>query len=389
MTAQALTRGWGGQGLWGQASAVLGTNLVQAGIPFCSVLILGRRFGMECAGDYALAQAVTLPVFQFLSLQLKPLLLTRKASEFPLGAALYLRALSSVAGILFAGVAYIFCGGLALLLAGGRLLDSWSELTHAEWQRQGRAEKAFGVSVLRGGLAVGCLLGAGSAEMGLALYLAGSLLLLLLLERPPESGEYVSDGWELLRSGMTLGVVISILSLQAQAPRIALEHWGTRAGLGLFATMTVLLQAGNLVASSYGQSLLPRLGEASVRRIAWWTMLPGAAALVAALPLWWGQEVIAGWLAPQAAREAAALVPYLSAVGMVAWPAATVGCALTAKRLYRPQLWIVSAGSAVAVGASWMLVPGYGASGAAMAMGVAAVVNLVMSFAVLQWGRPE
>lgn len=386
MTAHALSRSFAANGFLSQAASVFGANLMQAAVPFCSLLILGRRFGMDAAGEYALAQAITLPVFQLLSLQLKPLLLTRSPLECPLGAALYLRGLSSLLGIVFAGAAYTFFGGLALLLAGSRLVDSWSELTHAEWQRQGKAHWAFAVALLRGALAVGLLLIAASPELGLAMYLGASLFLLVLLESPREELEFHADGGELLRNGLLLGVVMSLLTLQAQAPRYALEHWSSRASLGLFATMTVLLQAGNLLASSFGQSLLPKLPEASMRQIARWTTLPALFGLAMAAPLVAFREPLARLLAPETPTEAANLLTYLAGVQVVVWPAATIGCALTAKRLYRPQLWIALGSNLIAAIAASLLVPRWGAPGAALAMGATSLSVLGFSFTALQLG---
>ncbi len=356
---------------------------MQAAVPFCSLLILGRRFGMDAAGEYALAQAYLLPVFQFLSLQLKPLLLSRSVAEFPVGAAYYLRGASSLVGILVAGMAYTLLGGLALLLAGGRLVESWSELTHADWQRRGKAHRAFGVSFLRALLAVSFLWLASSPEIGLAMYLASSLLLLVLLEFPREERDYHADGRELVRSGLLLGVVIFLLSLQAQIPRYALEEWSSRASLGVFATMTVLLQAGNLLASSYGQSLLPRLAEASLKQIANWSALPTLLALAVAVPLVLLRESIAGILTPNHVSESAELLLFLAGVQVAAWPAATIGCALTAKRLYRPQLWLAIATNLVAAGAAFALVPSWGVPGAAVAMGFTSLAVLGFSFSAL------
>ncbi len=387
MTAQTLGRDLGGSAFFGQAAAVFGANLLQAAIPFASLIVIGRRFGLETAGDYAFAQALTLPVFQFLSLQLKPLLLTRAPSELPLGAALHLRALSSVAGILFAGAAYIAFGSMALLLAASRLLESWSELTHADWQRHGKAHRAFAVSATRAATAFVSLLLATSPELGLAFYLAASLALLLACETPRGEQSFDADGRELLRSGGLLGIVMSLLSLQAQIPRFALEHWASNASLGIFATLTLFLQAGNLMASSYGQSLLPKLPLASPRRIAAWVCLPSLAAAAVALPLLLAKAELIEILVPGAGVEAAQTLTALAGLQLVAWPAATIGCALTAKRLYRPQLWIAGAANLAAALAAYTLVPAWGPTGAAAAMGITSISTLALGFLALHFGE--
>jgi O-antigen/teichoic acid export membrane protein len=387
MTAHTLGRDLGGSAFLGQAAAVFGANLLQAAIPFASLLIVGRRFGLDAAGEYAFAQALTLPAFQFLSLQLKPLLLTRSSQDLPLGSALHLRALSSVVAILFAGAAYIGFGAMALLLAAGRLLESWSELSHADWQRQGKAHRALAASAARAAAALLALLSAASPETGLALYLAANLTLLLVFETPRGRQSYAAGIRELLHSGALLGLVMLLLSLQAQIPRFALERFSSSASLGVFATLTAILQAGNLVASSYGQSLLPKLPSATSRQIAAWVCLPSLLAAVVALPVVIARVGLVEILVPGAGVEAANTLAALAALQLVAWPAATIGCALTAKRLHRPQLWIAGASNLAAALGAWTLVPLWGAVGAAAAMAITSISTLALSFIALQLGE--
>ena len=77
------------------------------------------------------------------------------------------------------------------------------------------------------------------------------------------------------------------------------------------------------------------------------------------------------------ARE---LLLSLGMAQLVVWPAAMIGYALTAKRLYKELLWVGLGIAATSVLASLTLIPAWGASGAAIAMTLSAAATLGLSF---------
>jgi O-antigen/teichoic acid export membrane protein len=358
-----------------QPALLLAAQLTQAAGPYAAILLTGYRFGLSEAGQLAYAQALSLPVFQLLSLQLKPLLLTHTALELPIGAAIRLRWATSLLGLVWLLALLPWAGSAAALAASLRWLENWSDIFTAHWQKDAAALRVFFASILRTlGLALSLALAPGLVP-ALALASLCSLTVLVLVERPPRTAPARGFSYApILRRAFLLGFVLFLMAFQSSIPRLALEKWANLEALGSFATLSVVLQIGTLVSSSFGQVLLPRLHSAPVPeifRLLLWPFSAGALILSAAhlLPL------------------PAANGPVFQALcwaQLTSWPAAFLGCALTAKRLYRAQVWIVASLAAISAAASALLVPRLGAAGAAYALGVTGAAMLLLSGIVLQ-----
>jgi O-antigen/teichoic acid export membrane protein len=379
------SRHWGTDVFW---ATVL--NLSQAGGPFLAIMILARLHGMTAAGEFAYAQALTAPVAQLLNLQLKALILTHSSSELPLSVAFKLRGAATSVGLLIAGGFAVFVSPSASVWMLVRLVDSWAELFQSEAQREGRMARAAVSAFLRAVALVLCIAGSNSLVAAAFGYLLVSVLLLLTVDRCETSRETVaqSEIWTtVLRSGAMLGFVLFLQSASSSIPRVVLEQQTDLATLGILATLSTLVQTGNLVASAYGQGLLPSLSSASRRRIAWWVILPALAGLVAcAIELTFPSEVL-GLLGIQ---ESAAARQLLTAVGVsqiLIWPSAVIGYCLTSRRLYGHLVWVGVALLGSSALASIWLVPLWGAVGAVAALAVPAVVNLLLGFSLLPRGK--
>jgi O-antigen/teichoic acid export membrane protein len=187
----------------------------------------------------------------------------------------------------------------------------------------------------------------------------------------------------LLRNGLLLGVVLFLVTCSGSIPRVALEHWAGPAALGAFATLTVFQQAGNLVASSYGQSLLPRLRQAPLGTIAFWVSVPSLWAIAALLPAYVLRDAIVEFIMPNAPSGISEVFLALTLAQVLAWPAAVIGCALTAKRLYRPQIYVAVLSAAASAIAASLLVPPFAALGAVATLALASATTLLCGFVLL------
>lgn len=386
MTVQVLGNSVGLRAWLGNSAAILATNLAQAAAPFLSLFLIGRLHGMEEAGRFALAQSLTAPTFQLLGLQLKPLLLSYTAQEVPVGSILPLRLLTSLAGVLLGAGLYIFSGSVSLWLALLRLTDSWIELHHAAWQRQDEPWRPMLTTLARLGVAAITLLTIPKLESALAAQFVLSLFLLWAFEWKQESAIAQIDLQLLARRGFMLGAVLLFVSFQAHIPRVALENWHGPAELGALATLAVLIQGGNLAASAFGQSLLPKLRVASIREVLGFaSLLFLAAALIALLLMPLRQSVAAAILGADV-PAAGDILWLLSLAQMCSWPAAVIGCALTAKRIDRPQVWMAGALCVFAIPLSYLLIAPWGARGAATICVILSALTLGLSYAALRCG---
>ena len=361
-------------------------NLSQAAGPFLGLILISQAQGLEAAGRFAYAQALTTPIVLLLSFQLKALLLTHSAQELSTASAAGIRVLSTALGVAIAFALLLLFSPMAGLLMAARLVDSWAELFQADQQRSGRMWRSGLSAAVRAGCFLGAIAFTGSAEQGVAAYFVLSFILLVVfdMDSPGVGLNFDPAIWRcFLSRGALLGTVLFLNASQSSFPRLTLGHYTNEAALGSFATLSVLLQAGNLVASAFGQGLLPALATASLRRVIGWAVLPAVAGVVA-----FGAIFLAGDLffqlfrVPRRADSAQTLLA-LGVSQIVVWPSAMIGYALTARRIYNQQIYLSLAMIAVAAISSLLLVPRYGAPGAAATLGISSTAMLLVSFWLL------
>jgi O-antigen/teichoic acid export membrane protein len=197
--------------------------------------------------------------------------------------------------------------------------------------------------------------------------------------------------YRLTKLALPLGVVMLFISLNANIPRYFIEHHLGIDQLGVFAAIAYLIVAGNIVVGALGQSASPRLskyyaaGDVSSFRALLWKLLAIGATLgvggliVAALA---GGELLSLiYTAEYGAR--ADLFAWLMVVALLTYSASFIGYGMTAARYFKAQfpLFAIVTGSTVL--ACYWLIPTFGLTGAALAMIVAALVQIVGSVGVI------
>lgn len=384
MTAQVLGGGIGFRAWLGNSAIILITNLAQAATPFLSLFLIGRLYGMEEAGRFALAQSLTAPAFQLIGLQLKPLILSYTLQELPVGSVLPLRFLTTMLSILLGAILYIFEGGITMLLSMLRMADSWIELYQAAWQRQDEAWRPMFSTLARLSVAVISLLAIPTLEGALTGQLALSLFILWAFDLRTENADAQIGLMTLAKRGLLLGSVLLLVSLQAHIPRIALEHWHGPAELGALATLAVLLQCGNLTASAIGQALLPKLRGATRTEILQFASLLFFPASIMAMLLFPFRHEAAGLILAASFPAAGEVLWLLSLAQVCSWPAAIVGCALTARRIDEPQIWIAGSLCVLCIPLSYFLIGPWGARGAAAITAVLSALTLILGWTALR-----
>ncbi len=368
---------WIGDSAW-----VIAANLSQAAGPFLGLILISRLQGVEAAGRFAYAQAFTTPLILLLSLQLKALLLTHSERELTLAAAAGMRTLSTALGLLSAVALLVLVSPLAALLMVARLADSWAELFQAQQQRDGRMWRAGTGAVARSLVFLAAIASTASAERGIAVYALFSLLLVVVFDVRSSRFRLSFNliAWKIFFArGALLSIAMFLLAAQASVPRIALGHYVSDAALGGFATLSVILQTGNLVASSFGQALLPSLGQASLRRIATWVTIPAVVAAAVLILFRLAPDLPMVFLHVPVGIESRHTLNALCLSQLAVWPAAVIGYALTARRIYSQQIYLSAVLLAVAALASWLLIPRFGAPGAAAALGISSISMLSLS----------
>lgn len=370
-----------------ELGALLFANLLQAAAPSLAVLLLGHLHGLSAAGDFAYALAFTAPLGQCFSFQVKALLLTYPPSEFSLSQAIGLRSWLLPPLLLVAALLGWFTQPMVGLWLLARTLDSWCEVFQAEHQRSARLGRlAIGTLARTLALTVAVAL-IPQATAAALFYLLLALLTLIALDAVPYQF-WPSLSWQQdviwLRRGFALGLCLFLQAASSSFPRLLLEGTADAAALGLFASLCIPLQTGNILTSAFGQSLLPRLGSASLRQLVVWTLIPATGALLFFLVGW----PLRNWLfLAFAAPDTPAthnLWRTLLLANIVIWPAVFIGHALTARRLFQPLIWVASGLLLTSLVAGFWLVPRYGVIGAALTLAATSASMLLQSFLVLK-----
>jgi O-antigen/teichoic acid export membrane protein len=365
-------------------------NLSQAAGPFVGLLALTKLHGLEAAGHFAYAQAVTAPLAQLMNFQLKALLLTHSDEEIPLSLAVRLRTLTSLPGLAAVLGLGFWISPLTGLWMFSRLIDSWAELYQTQSQRHGDMASCAVSVAFRALMLVLLLAWIPGLEVAAGLYCCLSLTVLCAFDfrfRTPSTARHGGSLESLFRRGLLLGLILFLQALGSSIPRIVLEKYTDTITLGLFANFAVMVQGGTLLVTSYGQSLLPTLASAPVGKVVRICSITMALAGFVFL----GEQLFATTAFKLLNIEESVLArELLWAMGLTqltVWPAALVGFALTARRLYGSLLWVGVSLALTSLIGSLLVVPRWGAAGAATALGLVGFATLAVSLLSLRQAR--
>jgi O-antigen/teichoic acid export membrane protein len=193
------------------------------------------------------------------------------------------------------------------------------------------------------------------------------------------------------RLSIPLGITATLGSLILNVPRYFIEHYAGPRALGFFAAIAYLMVAGNLVTNAVGQSATPKLAlrhasgdvrafRALLFRLCAAATVPGIAGLLVAILA--GKPVLR--LLYRADYESYSGLFTLVMIATAIFCAASIlGYAITAARIFKPQPALFTVVVLVSAGACFLWVPTHGIEGAAFAIILAAITQLVGSLLVL------
>jgi O-antigen/teichoic acid export membrane protein len=196
----------------------------------------------------------------------------------------------------------------------------------------------------------------------------------------------------LVMTCLPLGLCTMLVSLRVNVPRYFIRDQLGSAELGVFAALSSLLAAGNLVLAALGQSATPRMARYHelrdvrafrrlVARLTVIAALVGAAGLAVALLA--GEPLLRFVFGPRYAGRADLLV-WLMAAGLVMYVTSPLGYALVATRRFAVQVPLFAVTTLLCAGVSWSLVPAYGLLGAACALGGSFLVEVGVIWLLLE-----
>jgi O-antigen/teichoic acid export membrane protein len=392
----------------------LAGTVVYAGCQWGILVVLAKLTSPEAVGQFALGAAVTAPVFLFTGLQLRASQATDTVRGFPFADYLGVRAGGMIVGLIVTallawGSGYDRATLLVILVVGAsKAVEGMSDVYYGAMQHRERM-RPIAISLMARGIlalaAAGAALRMGGGVLGAVAAIAVSWAAVLLVHDVPMAAPFAyapgrrrpsRERWRSVRTlvmtCLPLGLCTMLVSLRVNVPRYFIRDQLGSAELGVFAALSSLLAAGNLVLAALGQSATPRMARYHelrdvrafrrlVARLTVIAALVGAAGLAVALLA--GEPLLRFVFGPRYAGRADLLV-WLMAAGLVMYVTSPLGYALVATRRFAVQVPLFAVTTLLCAGVSWSLVPAYGLLGAACALGGSFLVEVGVIWLLLE-----
>lgn len=376
-------------------------------------------------GQFALGLAITAPVFMFTNLQLRGIQATDSKQEYTFSDYLGLRLITTGLALLVIGLIVLVAQyhpettAIMLAISMAKAFESVSDVFYGLFQQHEQMDRiarsmmikgvvsliAFGTgviltgSVFWGSLGLAIVWGVVLINYDVrngVLVLSGRQLSSLIPYSLESDNSLLMPLWhfsKLIRLAwlaLPLGIVMMLISLNANLPRYFIERYAGEAELGIFAALSYLIVAGSIIIQALGQSASPRLAQLyadgqvqSYVKLLLQLVTVGALAggLMVLAAIVAGQDILN--LLYGSEYVYVNLFIWLSIAGSMAYAASFLGYGMTAARYFGVQLPLFILVTAVTGVACAWLVPSSGIYGAALALIVSALIQIIGSLGIV------
>jgi len=400
--------------------ALLG-NGVSMFFSWVLLVLLTKLSAASVVGEFALAQAVGLPIYLFFGLKLSLVQVTDSKNQYSVDDYYAVKVLTSIAIVVGAAIAgfaaYDATTGMAIAALGLSYgIMSFRELFLAVMQKREMMNLIAISHMLNGlaGVALFCIAFILTANLAVALLAltAGRVLTLYLYDLPvsrrvlasASSGDAqprhfslharwdVPRIWEIARISLPLGIVALLTTVLTSAPRLILDQWAGVSQVGYFAALSALLVVGDAFMIAVSQSIVPRLAKSYqedypqfrhlVRRLVSIGLATGAAGI--AVGALFGRQILSLMFTPAYSAYAGVLVLLLvGGAALILFSCMNV--ILSAARMFSVQLPVYLFAAASCIVSSFLLIPQHGITGAAIAYTCGNTAGLLAALAVVLW----
>jgi O-antigen/teichoic acid export membrane protein len=390
------------------ATALLGASIARYAGQLVVFILIARLRGPADAGIYALALAITAPVFIVAGLGMRSVFLTLRS---PISVSNYerLRALT-VAGAVIATIVAtsIVSPEISVTVAavsGYKALDALNDLYGAVLQRAMRASATVTTSIAVSAAQALTLAVALLADVPTALALLISTIVSALItvsvvrgkaiSAANDAGTPVLDGqvrrpWrEIMRAGFPTGVSFGLVTLLSTMPQYFLGATSGASAVGRYAILLYLVVAVEMVLNALSQSWIPygrhleaegRLSVIAILAVAVkWTLITlplGGASMVAAY------FVLPAVLGPAYVLALPEVLPLTLAMVVTPFVFATT-TSLSIQNKYRWSLVASAATVFLGVLIGWWLVGQYGLEGGLWTYAICLVLRALTGLGIM------
>ncbi|MUG92468.1 oligosaccharide flippase family protein [Scytonema sp. UIC 10036] len=404
-------------------------NVVYAACQWGLLVVMAKLGSAEMVGQFTLGLAITAPTIALTNLQLRSLQATDAKRQYLFGDYLALRLISTGFALLLI-VLITFAVGyrwktlfIILLIGLAKAFESISDIFYGLIQQHERMDRIAMSMIIKGTLSL--------LLLSLGIYTTGNLLwgifglvvawAIVLITYDIRSGALMLNGsptilqgeisgsrylpvvlrprWnlktqeELIWLSLPLGVVMMVISLNSNIPRYFVERYLGERELGFFAAIAYLMVAGSIVVNALGESANPRLAKyyaagdsAAFRSLIFKLLLIGAllGGTGVLISLVVGRQILALLYQPEYAKYTDLFV-WLMLATAISYVSSLLGYGMTAAKYFRIQIPIFTLVTTISAMACFWLIPTMGLLGAAIALLLAAIVQVVMSAGVITY----
>lgn len=383
-----------------------------------TLIILSKLGSPDMVGLYALALAIQAPVMMFAGLQMRIVQATDAKNEYEFGHYFALRIFTtSLAFLTISAIAVVSDYSIGqriviLVIALAKVFEAMSDVFYGLFQKQERLDKAAISLMLRGPLSLvffslGIYITNSVLGGVLGLVVSGALILILydvrnskIMMRAITINDTGSDlylkalkpRWEyktLLKLAwliLPLGFASLLVSLTANIPRYFLEFYGGVTALGIFAALDYFRRVGQLIIQALGQATTPRLSQYYAAqngrgftklfiRLVMIGLALGIAGVLVTIAI--GKPLVTLMYTPEYAQQDIFILIMIAAG--LSYVASFLRQSLTAVRRLKIQLVLKAIDVTSLIVFCWILIPVYGMRGAATAMIISRIVEVVLA----------
>ena len=386
-------------------SWVLSGNAFYALCQWGLISVLAKLGTTATVGEFALALAITAPVFMLSNLFLRGIQATDARSEFEFSHYFTLRSATTIAGlVIIVGICLAVhhdrTTALVVMLVGcAKAIESFSDVIAGLLQKHERLDQVSVSMMLKGALSIVGFTTAFAYTRSLVVAsaaLCGMWLMVLISYDVPRARDLLSQREAFISTDLAkelhlaklaapVGIVVALGSLGVNIPRYVLERYWGSSELGIFAALAYLVVAVNLVINALAQSAIVRLSRnyadghtrQYVKLIKQMSLigagLPAIGLIIAPVI---GRPVLRLLYGPAYASHLNLLM-LLIAVSAFSAVAAFVGCGMTSARRFWPQVPVITAALGCGLAVAFATVPKWGAMGAGFALLATSAVQII------------
>jgi O-antigen/teichoic acid export membrane protein len=372
-------------------SSALYGNAVYTSSQFVMLLLLTHLGTPLQVGEYALALAITGPIYILAGLKLSHVFATDAAESYAPGEYFALRVATSWVGLLAACL--IACIGpfppslawVIVTVAVYKGIEAQIDILYGAMQRKQQLHLVARSQVVRGlggvlAFALGLLV---SSEVAVAVACLSAFTLLqgfFVCRRVRRIGTSLRLAWHhvairrLAILAFPVGVAVTVGSLTVNVPRYLIEAYGSTADVGVFAVLGYVLVATSTVAGALSDAAAPQMADLyangdrqtflqTLRNLVFVALGIGLFGVLVVLIV--GHQLLDFLFGPRYSNSADVLLVLMVAAA-VQYASLYLGTAVNAMRLFTVQLPINLTGLLVVALSCWVAIPRIGLIGAGL-----------------------